>query len=73
MQILWRMQATWDDTTPKEIYSEFIQFKDQLPFLNETRFNRFVVVRNTINVQIHGFCDASEKGTRSLHLLEVHW
>ncbi|XP_033228996.1 uncharacterized protein LOC117180615 [Belonocnema kinseyi] len=56
------MQAAWDDPLPKEIHSEWVQFKDHLPSLNEIRFNRCVLARDTINVQMHGFCDASEKG-----------
>ncbi|XP_033229135.1 uncharacterized protein LOC117180750 [Belonocnema kinseyi] len=39
-----------------------ITLYDQLPSLNEIRFNRCVLARDTINVQMHGFCNASEKG-----------
>ncbi|XP_033213911.1 uncharacterized protein LOC117170978 [Belonocnema kinseyi] len=42
-----------------------ITLYDQLSSLNEIRFNRCVLARDTINVQMHGFCDASEKGYRA--------
>ena len=37
-----------------------MEFCDQLPVINNVSFKRKVLVNNAINVQLHGFCNASE-------------
>ena len=62
IQTLWKLQITWDELLPEGIQSEWLFFQKQLPRVNQLRFNRCVIIRDAIDVQLHGFCDASEKG-----------
>ena len=62
IQNLWKLQFTWDELLPEGIQSEWSFFRKQLPLLNQLRFNRCVITCDAIDVQLHGFCDASEKG-----------
>jgi hypothetical protein len=35
--------------------------KDQLPMLNDLMYPRKVAIKNTIRMEMHGFCGASER------------
>ena len=37
------------------------QFKKQLPLLEDINFNRLIITPNPVEIEMHGFCDASEK------------
>lgn len=62
MQNLWQSGVTWDESVTSAIYWEWVKFCTQLKELNEISFPRRVVVKEVAEIQIHGFCDASEKG-----------
>ena len=61
IQLLWKLQLSWEELIPLDIRTSWIDFRDQLPLLNNLRFKRCTVVPNALEMQIHGFCDASEK------------
>ena len=46
---------------PSEICDMWYNFRDQLPLQSSLQFSRKLVVYNYVNLQIHGFSDASEK------------
>ena len=52
---------TWDTPLPLETQTAWFDYKEQLPLLNHIKFNRCIVVPNFTELQLHGFCDASEK------------
>lgn len=59
VQNIWKHKIEWDESVPLEIHSQWINFKNQLPLLNDITFDRGVI--NTYaDIQLHGFCDASE-------------
>ena len=62
IQSLWKYKAKWDDPVPAKVRNAWVEFKNQLPLLNNVRYARCIVIPNTIETQIHGFCDVSEKG-----------
>ncbi|XP_033228948.1 uncharacterized protein LOC117180562 [Belonocnema kinseyi] len=39
----------------------WLEYKKQLPLLNTVRYQRCIVLNSSIDSQLHGFCDASEK------------
>lgn len=43
-----------------EHYSRWATFSDQLPLLMNCRFSRKMLHSRPINIQLHGFCDASQ-------------
>ena len=61
IQQLWKLQLEWDTPVPPEIQDFWIKFKQQLQLLNDVKFNRFILIPDPSEIQLHGFCDASEK------------
>ena len=61
IQQLWKIQLSWDAPVPQEIQGFWTNYKEQLQRLNDVKFNRFVIIPDPAQIQLHGFCDASEK------------
>ena len=61
IQKLWLLKSEWDTVVPSEIRDMWYNFRDKLPLLSSLQFSRNLVVDNYVNLQIHGFSDASEK------------
>ena len=61
IQLLWKAGIGWDSSIPTEIHTMWLQFKEQLPFIGEVNFNRVIIAPNSTEIEMHGFCDASEK------------
>lgn len=61
LQQLWRMKSDWDDPIPASHRSEFMQFFESLNDLNKISVPRQVCLSVYINIQLHGFTDASEQ------------
>ncbi|XP_072392248.1 uncharacterized protein [Diabrotica undecimpunctata] len=60
MQLLWLEKLDWDEGVPLHIQSEWLSFRDQLHELNKLQIQRNVVLPNSVLIEMHGFCDASE-------------
>ena len=61
LQKIWTLKIDWDESLPMSIDSEWTQYYSQLPLLNNTTFQRKTMVNLATEVQLHGFCDASER------------
>ena len=61
IQLLWKLQVTWDEPIPLDVKNNWLEFREQLSLLNQLRFSRCGVISDFVNIQIHGFCDPSEK------------
>ena len=61
IQDLWKAKLPWDETVPLSLQRPWVNYRDQLPLLNNIKFPRCITVSNQIEFQLHGFCDASEK------------
>ncbi|XP_043474409.1 uncharacterized protein LOC122506354 [Leptopilina heterotoma] len=62
MQQIWQSKLNWDESVPDTIPTTCIDFCEQLKLINDLTFRRRFLIENPVNVQIHGFCDASQKG-----------
>ena len=60
LQRLWELRLEWDEALPQDLHTLWVDFRDQLKTLNEISVPRFVICQNQIQVQLHGFCNASE-------------
>ena len=60
IQRLWQIECDWDKSAPPEIHMAWLNYAQEHGCLNDLRFERCVVIKQAINIQIHGFCDASE-------------
>lgn len=61
MQGLWLSKLTWDETIPQVLHSQWCRFIDDLPVLNSINIARQVFLPQCEFVELHAFCDASEK------------
>jgi hypothetical protein len=61
LQKLWQDKLQWDDLLPTHLQQEWHQLLQTIPNLSQIKINRKVVCTNATNIQIHGFCDSSER------------
>lgn len=62
MQTLWNLGIEWDEAVPMHVYQSWNQIRTQLCLLNELKIPRLVVSgESDSQLQLHGFCDASER------------
>ncbi|XP_076638833.1 uncharacterized protein LOC143350692 [Colletes latitarsis] len=61
MQDLWKCQVDWDEDVPIGIRTAWTTFHSQLQNIRQIQIPRRVIADNTKNIQLHGFCDASER------------
>ncbi|CAK9821001.1 hypothetical protein ANTPLA_LOCUS11030 [Anthophora plagiata] len=61
MQSLWKTKQTWDEPLPIEIHATWVDFQAQLHLIRQFSIPRRIVKNNCKYIQIHGFCDASER------------
>ncbi|XP_051168523.1 uncharacterized protein LOC127286209 [Leptopilina boulardi] len=61
IQHLWKNKIDWDQCLSNELRVQWLEFKNQLPLLNGIEFNRCLFSPEYGAVQLHGFCDASER------------
>lgn len=62
MQHLWQFHRNWDETLPDNIGESWQQFRTELIALNNLKIPRQVTAKKVTDIQLHGFCDASERG-----------
>ncbi|XP_070511538.1 uncharacterized protein [Cardiocondyla obscurior] len=61
MQETWQAQVEWDETLSPDLHHRWSSFREQLQILRGARVPRWVGSEASKQVQIHGFCDASER------------
>lgn len=62
IQELWKDQLEWDEEVKGKIKDSWDSFNNDLKNLHVISINRRIGTGNGSTMQIHGFCDASEKG-----------
>ncbi|XP_031348317.1 uncharacterized protein LOC116174520 [Photinus pyralis] len=61
IQELWHLNITWDESVPTNLYTRWIEFRDNLKHLKNIKLPRYVCNKNPNKVELHGFSDASER------------
>jgi len=61
LQKLWQDKLQWDELLPTHLQQEWNQLLQTNPKLSQLKINRKVICSNVTNIQIHGFCDSSER------------
>ena len=61
-QRLWESKIGWDDPVPTIIQDTWLRWNSELQLLSRSYVPRYYFPKdvNILNVQLHGFCDASE-------------
>jgi hypothetical protein len=65
LQKLWQDQMQWDEPLPTHFQQEWNQLCQTIPKLSQIKINRKVICSSVTNIQIHGFCDSSERAYRA--------
>ncbi|XP_018393360.1 PREDICTED: uncharacterized protein LOC108772337, partial [Cyphomyrmex costatus] len=60
LQNIWKLQLTWDETVPMEIHTAWRTLKDSISDLKNIAFPRHICLARAVELQLHGFADASE-------------
>jgi hypothetical protein len=61
IQELWSQNLGWDEVLSDSLSSRWRKFHSELPLLANFTLPRFVLCTQPIDIQLHAFCDASEK------------
>jgi len=61
LQKLWQDKLQWDELLPTHLQQEWNQLLQTIPKLSQLKINKKVICSNATNIQIHGFCDSSER------------
>ncbi|XP_050295692.1 uncharacterized protein LOC126735666 [Anthonomus grandis grandis] len=61
LQDLWKLALSWDEAVPLNIRESFLNFCEELKSLARVKIPRQAILKNNVNLQVHGFCDSSEK------------
>lgn len=62
IQKMWLAKLDWDECPPDEILRVWTKYKNELTLLSNLRIPRFINIPQHCIAQLHGFCDASERG-----------
>lgn len=62
IQNLWKSGINWDARPPSNIINIWSQIRSELPLLATLQIPRYILNKNIKRMELHGFCDASEKG-----------
>ncbi|XP_017884602.1 uncharacterized protein LOC108627719 [Ceratina calcarata] len=61
MQRLWQLKIDWDESLPASIHTEWVTYANQLQKLSDMMFQRYTASRKYQRIELHGFCDSSER------------
>ncbi|XP_076387400.1 uncharacterized protein LOC143264382 [Megachile rotundata] len=61
MQELWKLAIDWDDIVPQSVKQAWLEIRDDLHLLHSFAVPRRISIKDAINLELHGFSDASEK------------
>ncbi|XP_011707946.1 PREDICTED: uncharacterized protein LOC105462794 [Wasmannia auropunctata] len=61
LQELWLHKLSWDESLPLDLHNKWLSFRQQVRNLGQIRIPRNVISEDYIEVQLHGFADASQK------------
>ena len=63
LQKIWRRELAWDDNIPEDLIAEWQKWTDELRRIHELQLPRHLFNNQRVTaVELHVFCDASEKG-----------
>ena len=62
MQCIWTLGISWDERLPPEICHTWSNFMTSLPSVSDIKISRHLPLVTAVNIQLHGFCDASQTG-----------
>ncbi|XP_076384377.1 uncharacterized protein LOC143262794 [Megalopta genalis] len=61
MQDIWKSKVTWDQPIPQDIAEVWLETRNELAQLDNFSCPRRVMLETSREIQLHGYCDASER------------
>lgn len=61
IQKLWQYKLSWDEAIPLDLNTNWLKIRDRLHDLQSIKIPRHVLCKKSKFIELHGFCDASEK------------
>jgi len=61
MQQLWQLQLNWDESLPIQLHTQWSRWYNGISQLNHLEIPRRILCDDPIRIELHGFCDASER------------
>jgi len=61
LQKLWQDKLQCDELIPAHLQQEWNHLLQTIHKLSQLKINRKVICSNAVNIQLHGFCDSSER------------
>nr|XP_049696300.1 uncharacterized protein LOC126054500 [Helicoverpa armigera] len=61
LQELWSHKIDWDEPVPPEVRTSWLKFSSKSACLSSLKIPRRILIDNASSVQIHCFCDASQR------------
>lgn len=63
LQTIWKRKYEWDSVLDNDLVNIWLAFRQQIPIINDIEIPRLIksATDDIVNIQIHGFSDASEK------------
>nr|CAI5833897.1 unnamed protein product [Callosobruchus analis] len=71
MQRLWLSKISWDEAPAADLISDWNRFSEELPCLSQIRIARRCTADRITRIELHAFCDASQKGYAAVVYLRV--
>jgi len=71
IQELWSIKLGWDDSLPDHVKNKWIAFIESLRDTPKLTFSRWIGFANGREVEIHGFCDASQQAMAAVVYLRT--
>jgi len=62
LQQCWKAKTGWDESVPHALQMTWQSFSEQLTLIDNLEINRNVLINDAIDIQFHGFSDASKAG-----------
>ncbi|XP_050528192.1 uncharacterized protein LOC126898294 [Daktulosphaira vitifoliae] len=72
MQLLWTAGTNWDDPVPTEIQNVWKRYQTELKCIEDIEIPRRITRDEVLSVQLHAFCDSSEKGYAAAVYIRIH-
>ncbi|XP_011879804.1 PREDICTED: uncharacterized protein LOC105568605, partial [Vollenhovia emeryi] len=71
LQELWSLKLEWDDPLPSPLSAEWINFLQDLQEISSLTFPRWLGSTSDTKLEIHGFCDASQRAMAAVVYLRA--
>ena len=62
MQECWKSKVNWDKSISSTLHASWPKFAEKIRLISKLSVERRILIENSTEIQVHGFCDASKVG-----------